>query len=114
MKLISNLATLSIAASLLLQSGSFVAATPFFNIPTVANHNNDGSLESGCEGFRITYPSTNGLSFEEASKHIVAWRAPNGMKQVNITMVDNVSSDNSVHIGTFGMYFSKIHNQSIV
>jgi hypothetical protein len=54
------LATLSIAASLLLQSGSFVSATPFFNIPTVANHNNDASLESSCEGFKITYPSTSG------------------------------------------------------
>lgn len=61
-----------------------------------------------------TFSLLLGLSFEEASKHIVAWQAPNGMKQVNITMVDNVSSDNSVYIGTFGMYFSKIHNQSIV
>lgn len=29
------------------------------------------------------------------------------MKQVNITMVDNVSSDNSVYIGTFGMLFAQ-------
>lgn len=67
MKLISNLATLSIAASLLLQSGSFVAATPFFNIPTVANHNNDGSLESGCKDFKIIYPSTNGKYYHSLS-----------------------------------------------
>lgn len=51
MKLISNLASLSIAATLLLQSGSFVNATPLFNIPTVASHLNDASLSSGsCEG----------------------------------------------------------------
>ncbi|KAI8636689.1 hypothetical protein BD408DRAFT_437664 [Parasitella parasitica] len=100
MKLISNLATLSIAASLLLQSGNFVAATPFFNIPTVANHNNDASLDSSCKDFKITYPSSSGLSFEEGSKHFVAWQAPNGIKQVNITMIDNASLNNQVHIGT--------------
>lgn len=51
MRLISNLASLSIAATLLLQSGSFVNATPLFNIPSVANHLNDASLTtSTCEG----------------------------------------------------------------
>lgn len=50
MKLISNLASLSIAAALLLQSGSFVTATPLFNIPTVASHSNDASESTGnCE-----------------------------------------------------------------
>lgn len=51
MKLISNLASLTIAATLLLQSGSFVHATPLFNIPSVGNHLNDASLtEPTCEG----------------------------------------------------------------
>lgn len=56
MKLISNLASLTIAASLVLQSGSFVSATPFFNIPSVASHNNDASVEPTCEGnYHLNY-----------------------------------------------------------
>lgn len=51
MKLISNLASLSIAATLLLQSGSFVNATPLFNIPSVGDHLNAASDSAGsCEG----------------------------------------------------------------
>lgn len=50
MRLISNLASLSIAATLLLQSGSFVHATPLFNIPSVANHLNSVDAAGTCEG----------------------------------------------------------------
>lgn len=52
MKLITNLASLSIAATLVLQSGSFVSATPLFNIlPTaVDSHENAASEMIGdCE-----------------------------------------------------------------
>jgi hypothetical protein len=43
-----------------------------------------------------------GLSWEEFSKHVVAWQAPDGMKQVNVTLVDNVYETNQAHIGSFG------------
>lgn len=57
MKLISNLASLSIAATLLLQSGSFVNATPLFHLPSsVTNHANDASTLAGsCEGKKKTH-----------------------------------------------------------
>lgn len=52
MKLILNLASLSLTASLLLQSGTFVHATPLFNVPSPASHLNDASADStlSCEG----------------------------------------------------------------
>ncbi|OBZ84992.1 hypothetical protein A0J61_06958, partial [Choanephora cucurbitarum] len=103
MKLLSNLATLSIAASLVLQSGNFVSATPFFNVPTDATvHSNDASLDANsCDGFRVTYPFSSGLTFEEESKHVVAWQAPSGMKQVNVTLVDTALADSQAYIGLF-------------
>ncbi|KAI8333006.1 hypothetical protein BD560DRAFT_451347 [Blakeslea trispora] len=103
MKLLSNLATLSIAATLVLQSGNFVSATPFFNVPTDANvHSNAASLDAdSCDGFRVTYPFSSGLSFEEESKHIVAWQAPDGMKKVNVTLIDNTLAESQAYIGLF-------------
>ncbi|KAF7730283.1 hypothetical protein EC973_002526 [Apophysomyces ossiformis] len=98
MKLTSPFASLSVAAALLLQSGTFVQASPFFN------HANDISVDTTCQDVRITYPATEGLVFEDATKHVIAWQLPaSTFQQVNITLVgqDNNNNTNVAYVGTY-------------
>ncbi|KAG0166104.1 hypothetical protein DFQ28_002766 [Apophysomyces sp. BC1034] len=87
MKLTSRFASLSVSAALLLQCGTFVQASPFFN------HVNDVSTDTTCQG----------LVFEDATKHVIAWQAPqSSFQQVNITLVgEDNNSTNVAYIGTF-------------
>lgn len=50
MKLKSNLASITFAATLVLQASKLVTATPLFNLPTTASHLNDASIQDICEG----------------------------------------------------------------
>lgn len=50
MKLKSNLASITFAATLVLQASKLVTATPLFNLPTTAPHLNDASIQDICEG----------------------------------------------------------------
>ncbi|KAI8874756.1 hypothetical protein K501DRAFT_289653, partial [Backusella circina FSU 941] len=102
MQLLSTI-NLSIVASLLLQSGRFVGATPLFGTRTDNAHSN-GVSEETCQDLRITYPSTRstGITYEDGSKHVIAWSAPRILTQLNITLIDNSNSENSIYVGTFG------------
>lgn len=48
-----------------------------------------------------------GLSFEESTKHVVAWQTVQGLKQVNVTLVDNLYENNKAHIGSYGKLIKK-------
>lgn len=41
-----------------------------------------------------------GISFEDESKHIIAWKSSDVLKQVNVTLVSDQNT--SVYVGTFG------------
>ncbi|KAG1407492.1 hypothetical protein G6F60_002165 [Rhizopus arrhizus] len=101
MKLKSNLASITFAATLVLQASKLVTATPLFNLPTTAPHLNDASIQDICEDFRITYPASEGISFDDNSKHIIAWDAPESMKQVNITLISNQDPSTAAYVGNF-------------
>ncbi|KAG1332987.1 hypothetical protein G6F62_006982 [Rhizopus arrhizus] len=101
MKLKSNLASITFAATLVLQASKLVTATPLFNLPTTAPHLNDASIQDICEDFRITYPASEGISFDDNSKHIIAWNAPESMKQVNITLISNQDPSTAAYVGNF-------------
>ncbi|KAG1160039.1 hypothetical protein G6F37_004346 [Rhizopus arrhizus] len=101
MKLKSNLASITFAATLVLQASKLVTATPLFNLPTTASHLNDASIQDICEDFRITYPASEGISFDDNSKHIIAWNAPESMKQVNITLISNQDPSTAAYVGNF-------------
>ncbi|KAG0985974.1 hypothetical protein G6F29_003606 [Rhizopus arrhizus] len=101
MKLKSNLASITFAATLVLQASKLVTATPLFNLPTTASHLNDASIQDICEDFRITYPASEGISFDDNSKHIIAWDAPESMKQVNITLISNQDPSTAAYVGNF-------------
>ncbi|KAG1520591.1 hypothetical protein G6F52_007522 [Rhizopus delemar] len=101
MKLKSNLASITFAATLVLQASKLVTATPLFNLPTTASHLNDASIQDICEDFRITYPASEGISFDDNSEHIIAWNAPESMKQVNITLISNQDPSTAAYVGNF-------------
>ncbi|KAI9033547.1 hypothetical protein CLU79DRAFT_587 [Phycomyces nitens] len=79
--------SLTLAATLLLQLGSFANAMPTFTDTSYL-----GDLEA-CKDFRITYPSTTGYSFEDSSRHAVVWEVPEGATQVNLTLIENSTRD---------------------
>ncbi|KAI8881090.1 hypothetical protein K501DRAFT_8835 [Backusella circina FSU 941] len=103
MKVLSNIVNLSVVATLLLQSGHFVNATPLFNVAPGGNHLNDASLENVCDSLKITYPlpTKTDLEYEDASKHVIAWKASDAITNLNITMVDSNNAANSIYVGTF-------------
>jgi hypothetical protein len=45
-----------------------------------------------------------GLSFEENSKHVVAWQAPDTLDNVALSLVKEGDSSNPISIGSFGKY----------
>jgi hypothetical protein len=45
-----------------------------------------------------------GLSFEENSKHVVAWQALKPLDQVALTLVSNSDSSNPISVGTYSKY----------
>ncbi|SAM03890.1 hypothetical protein [Absidia glauca] len=91
MKLLSQLASLSAAATLMLQLGTFVEASPFFTENAATAHSNAADPTQQCEG----------LSFEENSKHVVAWQAPKSLDQIALTLVSNSDSSNPISVGTY-------------
>ncbi|KAI8394034.1 uncharacterized protein BYT42DRAFT_28376 [Radiomyces spectabilis] len=90
---------LSLTAGLLLQAGTFVQASPLF---TGDGHWNDVANNDPCQDFRITFPANSGLSFEEDTKHLVAWQAPSSLENVDITLVDSNNNNVVGHIGSYG------------
>ncbi|KAL1929541.1 hypothetical protein VTP01DRAFT_1679 [Rhizomucor pusillus] len=90
------LASLSSVAAMLLHCGTFVAANPTFT-----PHENDGSqVLDQCQGFSVTYPVGQGLVFPENTNRLVAWKAPEGISNVNITLAKADQTPVAV-IGTF-------------
>jgi hypothetical protein len=67
MKVLSNIVNLSVVATLLLQSGHFVNATPLFNVVPGGNHLNDASLENACDS---KYKMSN-FNNEQYHLHII-------------------------------------------
>lgn len=53
MKVISHLAGLSATATLLLQVGTFVEASPFFTESASVSHSNDANIADQCQGIYI-------------------------------------------------------------
>ncbi|KAI7865065.1 hypothetical protein BDF14DRAFT_1883748 [Spinellus fusiger] len=53
-----------------------------------------------CQDFTVTYPSATGLVIAPNSQHIVSWKAPIDSKQVNITLVENISK-HSTYLGVY-------------
>ncbi|KAJ8659537.1 hypothetical protein O0I10_004902 [Lichtheimia ornata] len=93
---LASYTTLSAAAAVLLQLGTFVHANPMFE-----EHNDAASTEDNCQGFRVTFPAGTGLQFEENSKHLVAWgKAPAGLDQVNVTL----ANANQEAVAWLGLY----------
>ncbi|KAG2226898.1 hypothetical protein INT45_010177 [Circinella minor] len=70
-----KLVQLASLATVMLQLGTFVQANPLFD----SAHSNDGSQEDVCSS----------LSFEDNSRHLVAWQAPSSIQQVNVTIVNS-------------------------
>ncbi|KAI9007505.1 hypothetical protein CLU79DRAFT_878827 [Phycomyces nitens] len=94
----SSLARLSTSAALLLQLGTFVQASPFFQ----SNHANDALDADPCAGFRITFPTSADLVFEDSSKHVVAWQAPETLANIDISLVTDESNELVQTIGGYG------------
>ncbi|ORY91257.1 hypothetical protein BCR43DRAFT_566792 [Syncephalastrum racemosum] len=91
---------LAATAAMLLHMGNFVHANPMFTDHT--NAALDSSAE--CNGFRVTFPVGSDISFEENTKHLVAWQAPASLQQkVNVTLV---KADDDMHapVSAVGVY----------
>ncbi|KAL0074966.1 secreted sialophosphoprotein [Phycomyces blakesleeanus] len=90
----SSLARLSTSAALLLQLGTFVQASPFFQ----PNHANDVADVDPCAD----------LVFEDNSKHVVAWQAPGSLENIDISLVTDESNEFVQEIGSYGKYHYKL------
>ncbi|KAI8381381.1 uncharacterized protein BYT42DRAFT_303422 [Radiomyces spectabilis] len=62
---------------------------------------NSATKPSPCSQLRITYPNDLGYAFEDGSKHVIAWQAPEEYKQVNITLRSDLERTDVDHIGLF-------------
>ncbi|KAG0182649.1 hypothetical protein DFQ28_011174 [Apophysomyces sp. BC1034] len=96
---LSQLISLSSTATLFLQYGSFVQASPIF--PLNYPHADELPDAGACEEFRITYPAVSGMQYEQHSKHIVAWQAPKGLGQVDLSLVKSSGDANIQNIGVY-------------
>ncbi|KAF7727276.1 hypothetical protein EC973_007792 [Apophysomyces ossiformis] len=94
---VSQLISLSSTATLVLQCGSFVRASPIFSYP----HADELPDANTCQGFRISYPTASGIQYEQHSKHVVAWQAPEGLGQVDLTLVKSDDNSSSQSIGVY-------------
>ncbi|CAO3600051.1 unnamed protein product [Absidia cylindrospora] len=95
-----HLASLTTAATLILQLGTFVDASPFFTENTATIHGNDAGTTQQCQGLRFSFPSASGLTFEEKSKHVVAWQAT-AFDNVALSLVKEGDASTPITIGSF-------------
>ncbi|CAO3608785.1 unnamed protein product [Cunninghamella blakesleeana] len=102
MKVISHLAGLSATATLLLQVGHFVEASPFF--ASDVQHGNDATITDQCQGFAFTLPDTS-ITIENNSRHAVAWSVPESLKQstLQLSLVNKDDNSKTINIGQYGV-----------
>ncbi|ORZ06610.1 hypothetical protein BCR42DRAFT_496190 [Absidia repens] len=101
MKVFYHLASLTTAATLILQLGTFVDASPFFTENTASIHGNDADTTAQCEGLRFSFPADSGLTFEEKSKHVVAWQAPSALDNVVLSLVKEGDASTPISVGNY-------------
>ncbi|KAI9305939.1 hypothetical protein BJ944DRAFT_277183 [Cunninghamella echinulata] len=104
MKLISHLASLSTAATLLLQIGTFVEASPFFT-GAVNAHTDDATISDQCQGLIFTLPGKKDTQIENNTKHAVAWTIPKGLEDsmLSLSLVKADDTSKSINIGPFAV-----------
>ncbi|KAI9320903.1 hypothetical protein BX666DRAFT_1912394 [Dichotomocladium elegans] len=91
---VDRLTRLSAAAAFLLQLGTFVHASPMFT-----EHNNAADASS-CQELRVTYPAGSAVTFEDNTKHLIAWIPPASLQQINITLA-NTNQETVSWVGLF-------------